>query len=90
MTIATTINTTICHHESTSGPTHTTTKPCGHHPGFPSQVLLDAGADPNIKDNYGKTPLHDAAEYGHEEVVKVCVCVCVCVCVYLFAWTVWW
>ena len=54
MTIATTINTTICHHELPSGPTHTTTKPCGHHPGFPSQVLLDAGADPNIKDNYGK------------------------------------
>ena len=59
MTIATTINTTICHHELPSGPTHTTTKPCGHHSDFPSQVLLDAGADAAAR-NGSQSPLLNA------------------------------
>lgn len=33
--------------------------------------LLQAGCDPNIKDNFGKTPLHEAIEKGSMAAVKV-------------------
>ena len=35
--------------------------------------LLQAGCDPNIKDNFGKTPLHEAIERGSLEVAKVLI-----------------
>jgi len=34
-------------------------------------LLLERGADPNAKDNAGRTPLHFAAFRGHVEVVKL-------------------
>jgi len=34
------------------------------------QLLLDAGADPNIQDCDGSTALMCAAEHGHEVIVK--------------------
>ena len=36
-------------------------------------VLLDAGADVNAKDKGGLIALHNAASYGHYEVVKLLV-----------------
>ena len=33
--------------------------------------LLEAGCNPNITDNYGKTPLHEAIEKGCLDVAKV-------------------
>ena len=34
------------------------------------EFLLEHGANPNMKNNYGRTPLHIAAMYGHLEVVE--------------------
>ena len=34
------------------------------------QLLLDAGADPNKVDSFGRTPLQMAASNGHSDVVK--------------------
>lgn len=34
------------------------------------RFLLAAGADPNVADEKGRSPLHDAAQYGHPEAVK--------------------
>jgi len=34
------------------------------------RALLDAGADPNITDSRGKTPLHGACWYGRVQIVK--------------------
>ncbi|HBP53152.1 MAG TPA: hypothetical protein DD643_01815 [Synechococcus sp. UBA8638] len=36
-----------------------------------AHVLLDAGADVNIKNNAGKTPLDLARQHGHEYVAAV-------------------
>ena len=36
-----------------------------------TQVMLDAGADPNTKDAYDNTPLLLAAEMGHETLVRL-------------------
>ena len=33
--------------------------------------MLERGADPNAKDDDGLTPLHDAALWGHVEIVKI-------------------
>jgi len=33
--------------------------------------LLERGADPNAKNNDGHTPLHNAAYFGHVDVVKI-------------------
>jgi ankyrin repeat protein len=35
------------------------------------KLLLEKGAEPNPKDDYGRTPLWWAAENGHEAVVKL-------------------
>lgn len=35
------------------------------------QLLLDTGADPNVENNYGYTPLHWAAKHGHVESAKI-------------------
>jgi len=35
------------------------------------EVLLEHGADPNIRDKYGETPLHVAAAFGNSKVVEV-------------------
>ncbi|XP_038048543.1 cyclin-dependent kinase 4 inhibitor D-like isoform X2 [Patiria miniata] len=36
-----------------------------------AQFLLEKGADPNVPDpDVGRTPLHDAAEHGHEDTVR--------------------
>ena len=35
------------------------------------EALLQAGADPSIKDRKGSTPLHFAARRGNDEIVKV-------------------
>jgi ankyrin repeat protein len=32
------------------------------------KLLLAGGADPNIANDLGYTPLHEAAQYGHTEV----------------------
>jgi ankyrin repeat protein len=34
-------------------------------------LLLNYGADPNIKDDVGCTPLHYAAEYGHDKIAQL-------------------
>ena len=34
-------------------------------------ILLDAGASVDVRNNFGSTPLHLACEYGHHDVVKV-------------------
>ena len=36
-------------------------------------LLLDEGADPNIADRYGETPLLLAAEEGHQNVVQLLI-----------------
>ena len=38
---------------------------------FLCRFLLDLGADPNRKGQYGRTPLYRAAFCGHLEAVKV-------------------
>jgi ankyrin repeat protein len=35
------------------------------------RVLLENGANPNAKNNIGRTPLHGAASLGHVDVVRV-------------------
>jgi len=35
------------------------------------QTALENGANPNAKDNIGRTPLHEAAQEGHVEIVKL-------------------
>ena len=57
-------------------------------------MLLEAGADPAVRNRFGDTALHVAARLGHGKLVgalldwkgvfaraSVCVCVCMCVCV---------
>merc|ERR1711967_169073 len=34
------------------------------------EVLLERGCNPDLRDEHGNTPLHIAAQNGHEEVVK--------------------
>ena len=34
---------------------------------------LDAGADVNLKDNWGRTPLHYAANGGHKEIAELLI-----------------
>ncbi|XP_022101680.1 cyclin-dependent kinase 4 inhibitor C-like isoform X2 [Acanthaster planci] len=37
-----------------------------------AEFLLKSGADPNVRDrDVGRTPLHDAAEHGHEDTVRL-------------------
>ena len=38
-----------------------------------SQLLIEHGADPNVVNNYGSTPLHLAARNGHKEVTKLLI-----------------
>jgi ankyrin repeat protein len=35
------------------------------------QILLSAGADPNIQGELGSTPLHNAIDQGHAEFVRL-------------------
>ncbi|KAK3083084.1 hypothetical protein FSP39_013519 [Pinctada imbricata] len=35
--------------------------------------LINAGCDANIADHHGNTPLHEAAEYGHIEIVNLLI-----------------
>ena len=35
-----------------------------------ARLLLEYGADPNIQNDYGRTPLHHAASFGTKEIVK--------------------
>ena len=37
------------------------------------QILLDAGADPDIQNEHGRTALHGAAALGRSEVVQILV-----------------
>ena len=41
------------------------------------QMLIDAGADVNAKDDAGATPAMMAARRGHKECVKAIVAACV-------------
>ena len=36
-------------------------------------MLLLSGCRPDIKNNYGDTPLHTAARYGHAGVIRILV-----------------
>lgn len=42
-----------------------------HYNGASTRILLDAGADPNSQDKYGRTPLHDAAFSAQISTVKM-------------------
>ncbi len=44
------------------------------------RALIEAGADPLMKNEYDETPL-DMAKF---KVCAVCVCVFICACVYVF------
>ena len=35
------------------------------------KLLLDSGANVNVKDNVGETALMDAVEYGNKEIVEL-------------------
>jgi ankyrin repeat protein len=35
------------------------------------QLLIEKGADVNVKDGDGNTPLQVASEYGYEEIIKL-------------------
>lgn len=37
------------------------------------QLLLNFGADPNVKNNDGQTALSGAGDEGHEEIVKILI-----------------
>ena len=38
-----------------------------------AKILLESGADPNLRDCWGKTPLHGAAHVGNQEVVQLLI-----------------
>ena len=38
-----------------------------------ARILIEAGADPNAKDNDGETPLHQAVEFENAEAAKLLI-----------------
>lgn len=38
------------------------------------ELLIDNGAQLNVRDKYGHTPLHRAASLGHEKIVHLLLC----------------
>jgi ankyrin repeat protein len=38
-----------------------------------AKMLLDAGADVNVQNEYGWTPLHEAAESGRVEIARMLI-----------------
>lgn len=42
---------------------------CGHYDA--SKLLLDRGADPNLRNKVGEVPLHQAADAGSERLVQL-------------------
>ena len=50
------------------------------------EMLLEAGTDPNVQDNWNQSPLQAAIGAAAEGAFMVCVCVCACVrvCVRVF------
>lgn len=48
-------------------------------------VLLAAGANPNLGDDMHMVPLHYAAAWGYDEIVDKLMCVLRCPCPHLLA-----